>query len=58
MRLADEPAFRTGVRAEIAAGLAKSPLVDMAGHTRNLEAAYLSALTERAAEVPNSAPHG
>ena len=53
-RLADEPAFRADVSAAIAAGLGKSPLVDMVGHTRNLEAAYRAALTERAAEVPGS----
>jgi len=57
VRLADDPAFRTEVSAAINAGLLKSPLVDMAGHTRNLEAAYRSALAERAAEVPASA-HG
>jgi predicted O-linked N-acetylglucosamine transferase (SPINDLY family) len=48
VRLADEPAFRAEVSAAIAAGLAMSPLVDMAGHTRNLEAAYRSALAQRA----------
>jgi len=55
VRLADEPAFRGDVKSAIAAGLGKSPLVDMVGHTRNLEAAYRLALTERAAEVPESA---
>ena len=47
VRLADDPAFRTTVRAAIAQGLAGSPLVDMAQHTRHLEAAYLRALAER-----------
>ena len=47
VRLADDPAFRTTVRAAIAQGLAGSPLVDMARHTRHLEAAYLRALAER-----------
>lgn len=44
VRLADDPAFRADVCAAIAQGLAGSPLVDMAQHTRNLEAAYLRAL--------------
>ena len=39
------------VRAQIAAGLESSVLVDMPAHTRNLEAAYLSALAEKAPEV-------
>ena len=47
VRLADDPAFRAAVRAAIARGLAGSPLVDMAQHTRNLEAAYLRALGQR-----------
>ena len=50
-RLADEPAFHAEVRAAIDAGLVQSPLVDMAAHTRNLEAAYRAALTERASDV-------
>ena len=50
-RLADDPAFRADVRTAIAAGLAQSPLVDMAAHTRNLEAAYRAALSERAPDV-------
>ena len=47
VRLADDPAFRASARAAIATGLAGSPLVDMAQHTRNLEAAYLRALADR-----------
>ena len=50
-RLADEPAFRADVRAAIAAGLVRSPLVDMVAHTRSLEAAYRLALAERAPHV-------
>ncbi|MFO1322735.1 MAG: tetratricopeptide repeat protein [Burkholderiales bacterium] len=48
VRLADDAAFRADVRAAIARGLAGSPLVDMAQHTRNLEAAYERALAARA----------
>jgi len=44
-RLAEEPSFRLTVRARIAAGLAHSPLTDMPQHTRNLEAAYLHAMS-------------
>ncbi len=36
------------VRAAIRTGLAESPLTDMPGHTRNLEAAYLRALRLKA----------
>lgn len=43
-RLANDAAFRAGVRRAIAAGIAASPLVDMPRHARNLEAAYLSAI--------------
>ena len=50
-RLADDAAFRAEVRTAIAAGLVQSSLVDMATHTRNLEAAYRTALTERAPDV-------
>jgi predicted O-linked N-acetylglucosamine transferase (SPINDLY family) len=48
VRLATEPAFRDGVRAQIAAGLAHSALTDMPAHTRNLEHAYVMALEQRA----------
>ena len=46
VRLADDAAFRTSVRAAIAAGIVHSPLTDMAAHTRHLEAAYLAAISE------------
>ncbi len=51
VRLADDPAFCRDVHAAIAAGLARSPLTDMSAHTRHLEAAYRSALAERAPDV-------
>jgi predicted O-linked N-acetylglucosamine transferase (SPINDLY family) len=51
VRLADDPAFRSGVRAAIDAGLAGSVLADAAGHARNLEAAYRRALAQRAPEA-------
>jgi predicted O-linked N-acetylglucosamine transferase (SPINDLY family) len=44
VRLSDDVAFRASVRAAIAAGIAHSPLTDMAAHTRHLEAAYLAAI--------------
>jgi protein O-GlcNAc transferase len=44
VRLGRDPAFMGEVRAAIRVGLAGSPLTDMAGHTRNLERAYLAAL--------------
>jgi predicted O-linked N-acetylglucosamine transferase (SPINDLY family) len=44
VRLARDRAFRDEAKAAIRAGLARSPLVDMAAHTRNLEAAYRHAL--------------
>ena len=46
VRLADDSAFRAAVKADIARGLVASPLVDTALHTRNLEEAYRTALTE------------
>ena len=55
-RLATDGAFRSAVREKILAGLAQSPLVDMDGHTRNLEAAYLQALGEKGVEGPDAAP--
>jgi len=48
VRLAADPAFMRDVRAAIRTGLAESPLTDMPGHTRNLEAAYLRALRLKA----------
>jgi len=39
------------VRAAIATGLTGSVLADAAGHTRNLEAAYVEALRQRAPEA-------
>ena len=45
-RLAHDAAFRASVKRDIAAGIAKSALTDMAAHTRNLEAAYLAAVQE------------
>jgi len=43
-RLAKDAGFRTSVKRAIAAGIAKSELTDMPTHTRNLEAAYRSAI--------------
>ena len=43
-RLAGDATFRDGVVAAIRAGMARSPLVDLAAHTRALERAYLAAL--------------
>jgi predicted O-linked N-acetylglucosamine transferase (SPINDLY family) len=57
-RLADDPAFMGEVRAAIAKGLAGSPLVDMAQHTRNLEDAYLRALEAAAPEALAGASAG
>ena len=51
VRLAEDPAFMTSVRAAIGARLANSPLTDMAGHTRHLESAYVAALRERCPDV-------
>lgn len=48
VRLAADPAFRSEVRAAIAAGLASSALTDMPRHTRALEAAYERALASSA----------
>lgn len=54
-RLADDAAFMASVRAAIRERLAGSLLTDMVGHTRNLESAYIAALTERCPEVVASA---
>jgi predicted O-linked N-acetylglucosamine transferase (SPINDLY family) len=51
VRLADDAAFMRDVRAQIQAGLAQSPLVDMVAHTRNLESAYIAALADKAPDV-------
>jgi len=48
VRLADDPAFMADVRAQIRAGIASSPLVDMPAHTRALERAYVAALAAKA----------
>jgi len=45
VRLAVDGAFRSEVKAAIAAGLRASPLVDMPAHARALEAAYIEALS-------------
>lgn len=58
VRLAAEPAWRSEVRAAIAAGLAHSALADAVGHTRNLEAAYVRALAERAPDALAQAQAG
>jgi len=47
VRLARDAGFRSEVKAAIAAGLARSPLVDMDAHTRHLEQAYARALEQR-----------
>jgi len=47
VRLADDRAFRSEVKAAIASGIASSVLTDMPAHTRALEAAYVRALEER-----------
>jgi predicted O-linked N-acetylglucosamine transferase (SPINDLY family) len=44
-RLATDQEVHAKVKKKIQAGLAHSDLVDMAGYTRNLEAAYIEALT-------------
>jgi predicted O-linked N-acetylglucosamine transferase (SPINDLY family) len=58
VRLADDAAFMASVRAAIGIRLADSPLTDMAGHTRHLEAAYLAALEERCPEALAAARSG
>jgi len=47
-RLAADAAFMADVRGAIRSGIEHSALTDMPAHTRNLEAAYLRALAERA----------
>ena len=48
VRLATDAAFMREVRGAIHAGLASSPLTDMAAHTHHLEEAYRAALQMRA----------
>ena len=50
-RLADDRAFAEDVRAAIRKGLLGSALTDMPAHTRNLEAAYLAALRQKAPDA-------
>jgi tetratricopeptide (TPR) repeat protein len=50
-RLATDAAFMREVRSRIVDGIAHSPLTDMPAHTRNLEAAYVAALAQRAPEA-------
>ncbi|OGT03409.1 MAG: hypothetical protein A3F73_12590 [Gallionellales bacterium RIFCSPLOWO2_12_FULL_59_22] len=52
-RLAADGLFCAAVKEKIQAGLAQSPLVDMDSHARNLEAAYIQALSVKAVEAPN-----
>jgi len=49
-RLATDPLFLAAVKKKILTGLAHSQLVDMDGHTRHLEAAYLQALRGKTVE--------
>jgi len=49
-RLATDRLFYAAVKEKIVTGLAQSPLVDMDGHTRNLEAVYIQALSEKGVE--------
>jgi protein O-GlcNAc transferase len=51
VRLATDAGFMRDVRQAIRAGLRSSVLVDMPTHTRNLEAAYLEALRQKAPDV-------
>jgi predicted O-linked N-acetylglucosamine transferase (SPINDLY family) len=55
VRLAEDAAFAQAVRAAIRAGLRSSTLVDLPLHARNLEAAYVEALRQRAPEVLEAA---
>jgi len=50
-RLAEDPGFMRDVRQAIRSGLRSSMLVDMPAHTRNLEAAYVEGLRQKAPEV-------
>jgi protein O-GlcNAc transferase len=55
VRLASDPAFARLVREKIRTGLDHSPLTDMRRHARNLEAAYVEALRQKAPEVLTAA---
>ena len=57
VRLAQDEDFMREVREAIRAGLRSSALVDMPAHTRNLEAAYVEALSRNAPETL-AAQHG
>ena len=58
VRLATDAAFMREVRGAIHAGLANSPLTDMAAHTHHLEEAYRAALQMRApAALADAEPH-
>ena len=49
-RLATDKLFYSSVKEKILAGIAQSPLVDVDRHTRNLEAAYVQALSAKGVE--------
>jgi protein O-GlcNAc transferase len=51
VRLAADRRFQERVRDAIRAGLSRSSLTDMESHTRNLEAAYIEALRQKAPHV-------
>jgi protein O-GlcNAc transferase len=50
-RLADDRDFRAGVRRDILARLADSPLTDMQGYARRLESAYRQAMAQTGHDV-------
>ena len=51
VRLADDRHFRAGVRRDILARLADSPLTDMQGYARRLESAYRQAMAQTGHDV-------
>ncbi|HVF64214.1 MAG TPA: tetratricopeptide repeat protein [Casimicrobiaceae bacterium] len=51
VHLGSDAEFARSVREAIRAGLRASTLVDMPGHTRNLEAAYIEALSRKAPDA-------
>ena len=55
VRLAEDPAFMRETREAIAARLPASPLADGDAYARNLEAAYLAALAQKAPEALEAA---
>jgi protein O-GlcNAc transferase len=57
VRLANDRDFMALTRAQIASGLAHSPLTDMKSHARHLEAAYMEALARAAPEALGAAPN-